>query len=151
MGAASITSTLRLQRRTRRLRGKSFLRVFRTTYSSPSFRYKHRVLCFLLSHVDAFVLPQAQIALLSALELVPSAEKATILRPTIRSLVHKVPTYLANVYGDALEKFTALVASSFDASAADALSQADNELWMDYVQTVQYVFSGMILRSMRYV
>ncbi|KAL1725845.1 hypothetical protein EV714DRAFT_255460 [Schizophyllum commune] len=104
--------------------------------------YKHRVLCFLLSHVDAFVLPQAQIALLSALELVPSAEKATILRPTIRSLVHKVPTYLANVYGDTLEKFTALVVSSFDASTADALSQADNELWMDYVQTVQYVFTG---------
>ncbi|KAL1745319.1 armadillo-type protein [Schizophyllum fasciatum] len=131
------------------LRDAKFGRDFHHAHLAPAkgdkkkvTEYKHRVLCFLLSHVDVFVLPQAQIALLSALELVPSAEKATILRPTIRSLVRKVPTYIANVYGDALETFTALVVASFDASSASSLSQADSELWPDYVQTINQVFSG---------
>ncbi|TRM63291.1 hypothetical protein BD626DRAFT_496170 [Schizophyllum amplum] len=138
-----------LQHETHFLRDPGYGRDFHHAHLAPVkgdkkkvTEYKRRVLCFLLSHVDVFVLPQAQIALLRALELVPSPEKATLLRPTICALVRKLPAYLANVYGSTLEEFTALIVGSFDTSTAADLSKVDNDLWPDYVQTIKHVFSA---------
>ncbi|KAG5718058.1 U3 small nucleolar RNA-associated protein 10, partial [Termitomyces sp. T112] len=97
--------------------------------------YKHRVLCFIVSHVNALALPAAQIVLLRSIESISDSAKAEILLPTIKSL-------LASKKSDAiLRDLTDLVMPCFDASVAKDLNEEKSALWDAYVSVVRFHFA----------
>ncbi|KAG6902641.1 hypothetical protein C0995_013766 [Termitomyces sp. Mi166 len=97
--------------------------------------YKHRVLCFIVSHVNAFALPPAQISLLRSIEAISDSAKAEILLPTIKSL-------LASKKRDAmLRDLTDLVMSCFDASVAKDLNEEKSTVWDVYISVVRFHFA----------
>ncbi|KAG6868786.1 hypothetical protein C0993_010713 [Termitomyces sp. T159_Od127] len=96
--------------------------------------YKHRVLCFIVSHVNALALPTFQIALLKSIEAVSDSAKAEILFPTIKSL-------LASKKSDAtLRDLTDRVMSCFDSSVAEDLNEEKSALWDLYLSVIRFHF-----------
>ncbi|KAG6888637.1 hypothetical protein C0992_007989 [Termitomyces sp. T32_za158] len=97
--------------------------------------YKHRILCFIVSHVNALALPTFQIALLRSIESISDSAKAEILLPTIKGL-------LASRKSDAtLCDLTDLVMSSFDGSVAKEFNEEKSALWDLYVSVVRFHFA----------
>jgi U3 small nucleolar RNA-associated protein 10 len=106
-----------------------------------STRYKRRVLCYLLSHVQALSLPTAEVVLLKLVENVSDKAKAQILTPVITDLVAAdVP-----LQGSIQEDLTSLCISSFDSSTTNDLNQDHASLWDLYISTIRRFFlSGTI-------
>lgn len=106
------------------------------------FRYKNRVLCYLLSHINAHSLSTAQLALLKSISAGSDVAKAQLLAPTIRSLVSgQLDDYFNAVD---LEEFARLLAATFDESVASELNNAQSVLWDVFCLTLRYCFrSGM--------
>ncbi|KAG6836982.1 hypothetical protein H0H93_016935 [Arthromyces matolae] len=97
--------------------------------------YKRRVVCFLVSHINALPLPTAQVSLLRSIKAISDGAKAEILLPTIRSLVgHKKTVAPLNDLID-------LVMSCFDASVARDFNEESSALWDVYVSVMRYHFS----------
>jgi U3 small nucleolar RNA-associated protein 10 len=111
-------------------------------------RYKQRVLCYLLSHIDAIASPDAQLVLLRAIKNVSDPVKAQLLHPTIRKLVQPTTRKetLNDIYGVHLKEFTALVLSSFDQSIANDLNETRDDLWPTFLLCIDHCFkSGMLI------
>ena len=90
-------------------------------------RYKQRVLCFLLSHVNGCHLVNAKVQLLEAIQGVSSSAKAQTLEPTIQSVLNG--EFAA---WDGHQQLAALVASTFDESVATDLNDPDKNAWAVY-------------------
>lgn len=106
-----------------------------------STRYKRRILCYLLSHVQALSLPAAEVVLLKLVENVSDKAKAQILTPVITDLV----TADVPVQGSIQEDLTSLCISSFDSSVTNDLNEARAPLWDLYISTIRRFFiSGTI-------
>ena len=105
-------------------------------------RYKIRVLCYLLSHVDATSSPDAQLAILRSIRDVSDQVKAQILLPVMQMLVQDSPSKekLAARYGSRLEEFTSLLLSSFDQSISDSLNEPDCNLWPIFILSLEHCF-----------
>jgi U3 small nucleolar RNA-associated protein 10 len=115
-------------------------------------RYKQRVLCYFLSHVDAIASPGAQLVLLRSIKNVSDPVKAQLLHPTINKLVQPTTRRetLNDIYGIHLKEFTALVFSSFDQSIANDLNETHDDLWPTFLLCIDYVFkSGMLIVLLR--
>ena len=110
-------------------------------------RYKQRVLCYLLSHIDALASPDAQLVLLRAIENVSDPVKAQLLLPTIKKLVQPTTRteILNDIYGDHLKEFTALVFSSFDNSIANDLNETNDDLWPTFLLCIDHCFKSGVL------
>lgn len=90
-------------------------------------RYKQRVLCYLLSHVNGCALLHVKAALLRSVDSVSNAAKAPALLPTVEGLfgAQSVDAELA-----------ALAVGAFDATAAPDLNDVDKPVWGVYEQAV---------------
>ncbi|KAF8626030.1 hypothetical protein AX15_005120 [Amanita polypyramis BW_CC] len=122
----------------------SFVRLFHERHlkrtksdKRKEYEYKRRVLCYLLSHIQALSLPTAQVALLRIIENISDKAKAQILSPVIKELISKeLPSQ-----GSIQESLTGLCISSFDSSAAGELNEAQGTLWSLYVSMIRRVFT----------
>ncbi|KAG5644278.1 hypothetical protein DXG03_008763 [Asterophora parasitica] len=99
--------------------------------------YKLRVLCFLLSHINAIALPTAQVSLLKSLDVISDSAKAQILLPTIRSLV---ASWKGDI-SDTQQELTDLALSCFDGSVAKELGDEHGELWNVFVSALRATFA----------
>ncbi|KAF8064012.1 hypothetical protein FPV67DRAFT_198389 [Lyophyllum atratum] len=99
--------------------------------------YKRRVLCFILSHINAITLPAAQIALLKSLEGIADSAKAQIMLPTMKTLVSSMKADNT----DTLQALTDLAISCFDASVAKDLNDEQGESWSVFVSVIRASFA----------
>ncbi|KAK2465147.1 hypothetical protein APHAL10511_002839 [Amanita phalloides] len=130
----------------------SFLRLFHERHlkrtksdKRKEYEYKHRVLCYLLSHIQALSLPAAQVALLRLLENVFDEAKAQILFPLIKELVSADLPVLGGVQEDLIS----LCISSFDSSAAAELNDAQGSLWGLYMSTIRRFYVSEVPLRLR--
>ncbi|KAF8154101.1 hypothetical protein B0H34DRAFT_800000 [Crassisporium funariophilum] len=101
--------------------------------------YKHRVVCYILSHINAFCLETAQSALLKLVVTIQDKAKIQILLPTIHALSEKASlAEPANIFASASEELTTLMLSCFDATAASHLKDADS--WNVFIKVVRTYF-----------
>ncbi|KAG6857013.1 hypothetical protein H0H87_010685 [Tephrocybe sp. NHM501043] len=98
--------------------------------------YKRRILCFIVSHINAFTLPTAQITLLECIHTLSDGAKAEILSPTIKSLLTAKST------DDVSQRLTDYVMSSFDASVAKDFNDEQSGLWNIYVSVIHFHFTS---------
>ena len=81
--------------------------------------YKHHIVCYLLSHINACSSEFAQTRLLSSVAAIPNKAKSQILHPAIQALTEKATaTQPADIFAVSPEKLTIQLLSCFDASAA---------------------------------
>ena len=81
--------------------------------------YKHHVVCYLLSHINACSSEFAQTRLLNCIAAIPHKAKSQILLPTIQALIEKATaTQPADIFAASSEKLTIQLLSCFDAAAA---------------------------------
>ena len=89
------------------------------TFTDNYISYKHRVVCYLLSHINACSSEFAQTKLLNCIAAIPHKAKSQILLPTIQSLTEKATaTQPADIFAATSEKFTIQLLSCFDGAAA---------------------------------
>jgi hypothetical protein len=101
-------------------------------------RFKHRVLCFYASHINAMAIPVAQTALLKILAGISDSAKIQNILPTIKSLLTTPAAALTPVK----QELMILLISCFDHSAASDLNEADEETWDVYLSVLRYAFSS---------
>lgn len=109
-------------------------------------RYKKRILCYIMSHVNACGLPSLKVSLLKSVAEVSSSVKSQMLMDTIQSVG---PT-TASAFGPLYEEFSVLLISVFDASAADSLNDTSGTAWITYQDTLRHFFqSGSVAAARR--
>ncbi|KAI0776755.1 hypothetical protein BD413DRAFT_469201 [Trametes elegans] len=90
--------------------------------------YKQRIVCYLLSHVNACPLPNVKVSLLKSLDGVSNAAKAHVLTPTIESLLSEQDVAGSKSH----QELATLAASSFDVSSAADLNDPEKATWTLY-------------------
>jgi U3 small nucleolar RNA-associated protein 10 len=81
--------------------------------------YKHHVVCYLLSHINACSSEFAQTRLLNCIAMIPHKAKSQILLPAIQALTEKATaTQPTDIFATSSEKLTIQLLSCFHASAA---------------------------------
>lgn len=103
-------------------------------------RHNQRILSYLLSHVCAIGLPSAKIALLQTVENISDGVKAQTLLPAIQNLVQS--PILGDIFGASLEKYAALVISSFDKSSSGELNEQNSLSWPVFVSALRHIFQS---------
>lgn len=101
--------------------------------AKPTTRYKQRIMCYLLSHVNACQLPDFKLSLLKSVELTSSEVKARMLLPTVQEHMdgsHQSPDSQA-------QAVLPIVMSSFDDSSVADLNDTSKSTWAIYEQIVQ--------------
>lgn len=89
------------------------------TFINNNISYKHRVVCYLLSHINACSTEFAQTRLLNCIVAIPHKAKSQILLPTIQALTEKATaTQSAHIFATSSENLTIQLLSCFDAAAA---------------------------------
>ncbi|KAI0920552.1 hypothetical protein AcV5_010550 [Taiwanofungus camphoratus] len=118
--------------------------------SKKQARYKQRVICYLISHVNACQLPGAKLTLLKSIEMVSNENKAQELIPTLQLVSETMPlrcqTTLPSAFYQAL---SALAVSSFDTSAATYLNDPSKPLWPVFEATLSFCFTHESMESTR--
>ncbi|OSX58041.1 hypothetical protein POSPLADRAFT_1154787 [Postia placenta MAD-698-R-SB12] len=117
-----------------------YLRVLHQEYlstqksdSKKQAGYKQRIMCYLLSHVNACQLPDFKLSLLKSVELTSSEVKARMLLPTVQEHMdgsHQSPDSQA-------QAVLPIVMSSFDDSSVADLNDTSKSTWAIYEQIVQ--------------
>ncbi|THU93396.1 hypothetical protein K435DRAFT_779869 [Dendrothele bispora CBS 962.96] len=98
--------------------------------------HKHRVLCYLLSHINAMTLPSAQRKLLGVVSGISDKSKTQILLPTIQSLAEKPLNMLSRLFGSYLGDIAKLCIASFDLSVLAELN-SEKHLWDVFVSLLR--------------
>ncbi|KAI8990419.1 armadillo-type protein [Trametes punicea] len=101
------------------------------TDSKKTAGYKQRILCYLLSHVNACPLPQMKFALLKSLDGVSNEAKARVLMPTIETLASEQATRDLPP-GGIMEDLVVYAVSAFDSTAAADLNNDGKTAWAVY-------------------
>ncbi|KAF8630264.1 hypothetical protein AX17_005450 [Amanita inopinata Kibby_2008] len=130
----------------------AFVRLFHERYlqrnktdKKKEYEHKYRVLCYLLSHIQALSLPTAQVTLLRLIENVSDKAKARLLSPVIKEL--EISRDKALKDDGTWEELTALCISCFDKSVANELNEGQSDLWSLYISVLRrYFSSGMSSR-----
>jgi U3 small nucleolar RNA-associated protein 10 len=111
--------------------------------------YKQRILCYLLSHVQACPLPTLQTALLRSLSHVSSPVKVEMLFDLISDTIKKEKNVLENSYAEDAESFVKYLIGSFDSSACILLQEPGGKEWMLFCQVLTRLFRpGLVARLM---
>ena len=110
--------------------------------------YKHHVVCFLLSHINACSSEFAQTRLLNSIATIPNKAKSQILLPTIQALAEKATsTQPADIFVASSEILTIHLLSCFDVTAA-ALLNENHSAWNIFLLVVRtYLRSGGTVSS----
>ena len=117
------------------------LQMLPFTYNDVS--YKYRVVCYLLSHINACSSEFAQTKLLNSIAAIPNKAKSQILLPTIQTLTEKAASIQpADIFATSSERLTIQLLSSFDVAAAGHLN--DNpSAWNLFLLVIRtYLRSG---------
>ena len=89
------------------------------TFTNNNISYKHRIVCYLLSHINACASEFVQTRLLNCVAAIPHKAKSQILLPTIQALTEKATaTQPADIFATSSENLTIQLLSCFDAAAA---------------------------------
>ncbi|KAJ8075131.1 snoRNA-binding rRNA-processing protein utp10 [Marasmius tenuissimus] len=96
--------------------------------------YKHRVLCYLLSHIRALTEASAQFTLLDIIQDVSDKSKVEMLLPMAQQITLIIGAG-SNSYGSYLREIAKLVASAFDVSVTAELNEKP-AVWDTFVQVV---------------
>ncbi|OCH90866.1 hypothetical protein OBBRIDRAFT_729952 [Obba rivulosa] len=107
--------------------------------------YKQRILCYLLSHVNASHLPHMRLWLLDSLKEISSSVKLQTLLPSIQALLQHVPEG-QDVF---FEEFTSLSFRSFDTSVASDLDSAEGSHWNTFKQVLRLCYENARLSAPR--
>lgn len=123
------------------IKGKTqsmFIILYSLQCTDNVIRYKHRVVCFLLSHANATPLQAMQIGLLDTIATISDKSRLQILLPTFEALTSKAAQDQTNVS----EGLSTRLMSTFDASAAAYLN--DNAgAWDMFILVIRrYLSSG---------
>jgi U3 small nucleolar RNA-associated protein 10 len=109
------------------------------------YRYKRRILCYLLSHVKACCRPIVKLGLLQSLKEVSDRSKIEILLSTAEDAFRDPPpSTLVSQFGPLFDGFVALLVSSFDYSAAKALNDSAGASWLVFSTLMRKSFSSGI-------
>jgi len=104
----------------------------------PIYSYKHRIACFLLSHVNALPSDHPRKALLDSLSSIAEKARATILLPTLQALAEPSTRQTMDT------NLLAHLLSSFDGSSANALNS--DKVWDAFIKILQvYLRPGEFL------
>lgn len=88
-------------------------------FTNNNISYKHRIVCYLLSHINACASEFVQTRLLNCVAAIPHKAKSQILLPTIQALTEKATaTQPADIFATSSENLTIQLLSCFDAAAA---------------------------------
>ncbi|KDR78387.1 hypothetical protein GALMADRAFT_245550 [Galerina marginata CBS 339.88] len=102
--------------------------------------YKHRVICYLLSHVNALSSETMQNYLLKSIATITNKARVQIILPTIQSLVERVSsTQPTNSFASASEEFTTRILSCYDSTAVGYLNE-NAVAWDTFVQLIRTYF-----------
>lgn len=117
---------------------------------SHSIRYKHRVLCYLLSHVNGIGLRSAQVQLLGSLEGISDKSKAMILKSTLSNLSDMASSTADTLSKDS-EELTSLLLACLDSSVTEDLNDSRSELWNIYISIINSFFKSGRCFSVCYI
>lgn len=106
--------------------------------------YKHRVFCYLLSHINALSSETTQVALLKSTATISDKAKIQILLPTIQSVVKRVSLVQpSETFSSVSKEFATRLLSCYDSSAAGCLNETAQP-WDVFLQVIRTFFrSGM--------
>ena len=93
--------------------------------------FKHRVICYLVSHAVACPLSQVRASILKSLSDVPDGSKALMLIPVYKQLFETSEKVAATATAD--QEFFVALARAFDKNAAKALNDQEGALWQIFV------------------
>lgn len=100
--------------------------------------YKQRVVCYLLSHVNACQLPALQIALLRSLAAVSNGVKAQMLTPSLQVLSKDIASATVDILSrSTYQEHASLLVSSLDVTAVNDLNDADKPLWSIFTDLIR--------------
>lgn len=109
--------------------------------------YKHRIVCYLLSHINALSSETVQNALLKSIVTISNKAKIEILLPTIQAVVDNVSSVEAtDTFSKYSEEFLTRLLSSYDSAAATYLNDTPSA-WDNFSQLLQTFFRSGILTS----
>ncbi|KAJ8482003.1 hypothetical protein ONZ51_g5640 [Trametes cubensis] len=104
--------------------------------------YKQRILCYLLSHVNACPIVDVKASLLRSLDGVVNEAKAQVLVPTFEALLGEDEAFsLAS--STMLQDIATYAASAFDATAAHDINDADKATWALYERMLAKAISDV--------
>ena len=104
------------------------------------FRYKYRITCYLLSHINALSSESVQTALLKSIATITNKAKVQILLPTLQALVEKTSKVSPNnVFDVSSEDFTIRILSCLDSFAASCLNETE-EAWVAFTRLIRSYF-----------
>ncbi|KAG7098539.1 hypothetical protein E1B28_000475 [Marasmius oreades] len=97
--------------------------------------YRHRVLCYILSHITASTEASAQLTLLSTIQDVSDKSKVEALLPIIQQIT-SISESASRHFGSYRDEIVRLTTSAFDTSVTDELNEKPL-LWDTYLAIVQ--------------
>ncbi|KZT03292.1 uncharacterized protein LAESUDRAFT_744673 [Laetiporus sulphureus 93-53] len=136
------------------LHDAGYMRVFHQEYLSSGKNekkklkgFKQRIVCYLLSHVNACQLAYIKLHLLQSLETTSSEVKCQILLPSIETAIDNVDS--ATSIDASSQELIAHLASSFDASGAADLNDASKSTWPTFEKLLRSCFGNTSLSAAR--
>ncbi|KAH9921142.1 uncharacterized protein B0H18DRAFT_1086220 [Fomitopsis serialis] len=110
--------------------------------------YKHRIVFYLLSHVNACPMSNAKLSLLQSLETTASDSKCQALKPTLEHLSEAVSIATEGIDNDT-EEFLILTTSSFDSSAVTELNDTSKSTWSIFEKCLRTCLLNRNLKAAR--
>ncbi|KAF8901036.1 armadillo-type protein [Gymnopilus junonius] len=102
--------------------------------------YKHGVLCYLLSHINALSSETIQVSLLKSTAPISNKAKIQILLPTVHAMIKKVSSIQpTDTFSSVSEEFATRLLSCYDSSAAGYLNETA-QAWDDLLQGIRTFF-----------
>jgi len=102
--------------------------------------YKHRIICYLLSHINALSCEEVQNSLLKSTATIANKAKVQILLPALKTVAEKASSVPpANLFSSASEDFTTQLLSCFDSATAPYLNDTPVAL-ATFLQTIRTYF-----------
>jgi len=103
--------------------------------------YKHRIICYLLSHTNALSCEEVQNALLKSTATILNKAKVQILLPTLRTVAEKASSAApANIFTSTSEDLTTRLLSCFDSAATPYLNDTPTA-WAIFLQPFVPIFA----------
>ena len=102
--------------------------------------YKHRIICYLLSHINALSYEEIQTALLKSIATIVNKAKVQILLPTLQTVAEKASSAApADTFASTSEDLTMQLLSCFDSAAAPYLNDTP-VAWATFLQSIRTYF-----------
>ncbi|KAG8889028.1 snoRNA-binding rRNA-processing protein utp10 [Tulasnella sp. 332] len=94
--------------------------------------FKHRIVCYLLSHVVCWNNPSARLALLMSVRHVPDPAKLTLLLPLVEELFNATTSLSSEAV-----LYRRVLFEVFDAESAEALNEEGSHPWGIFLQSIR--------------